>query len=415
MPYELFIAIRYLRGKRRDFMISVITLVAIAAVAAGVAALIVVLGMMTGFREEFQTRILSGTAHLNLYRKDGHTIEDYNSVKEQTLAVPHVRTASATVYHQVVIQGKTETGAALIKGVDLNAPAEASEVFQFTKVGDAAALGEADVDPETGAEIDRMVIGRELAKSIGVEVGDVATVISPRGHLSPLGIAPRLRDYKIAGFFESGLAEYDSTWAYISLDAAERLAGEHPAAEIIQIKVDDVDEVKAIGRDLLRALGDEYAVQDWQDLNAPIFTALSYEKLLSAIALLVVIGIASLNIITVLILIVIEKRRDVAVLKSMGATARSIMCTFVFQGVLIGMSGMVLGLAAGLTFCHFANSRQMIKLPPGSYALSYLPFHVRLADIALVLLATGFISLISTLYPSWNAARFQPVEVLRYE
>jgi lipoprotein-releasing system permease protein len=325
MPYELFIALRYLRAKRKQVMISVITVIAIAAVAAGVASLIIVLGMMTGFRQEFQTKILSGTAHLNLTHKSREPIEDYHRLVAKLRTLPHIRAASATLYQRVLIQGQKDTTGAVLKGVDMSAPPEANEVFQFTVEGNAQSLADPETDPDTQAQIDQIILGRDLAQTIGLKVGDVATVISPEGHLTPVGLAPRYRDFKVAGIFASGLSDYDETWAYISLEAAQRLSSDEDVAEVIQMKVDNVDAVKQIGREVLAAVGDDFDVQDWQQLNAPIYSALSYEKYLSGIALLIVIGIAALNIITVLIMIVMEKHRDIAILKSMGASNRCVM------------------------------------------------------------------------------------------
>jgi lipoprotein-releasing system permease protein len=415
MPYELFIALRYLRAKRKQVMISVITVIAIAAVAAGVASLIVVLAMMTGFRQEFQTKILAGTAHLNVRHKDSRPIEGYRKLVQRLASLPHIRSASATLYQRVLIQGEKDTDGAILKGVDMSAPPDASEVFQFTVEGNPQSLAEPETDAETGAKIDRIIIGRELARTVGVKIGDVATIISPQGHLTPIGLAPRYRDFKVAGFFASGLSDYDATWAYISLEAAQRLSGAEDVAEIIQMKVDDVDAVKQIGAQVLQAVGDDYEVQDWQQLNAPIYSALSYEKYLTGIALLIVIGIAALNIITVLIMIVMEKHRDIAILKSMGATNRSVMYLFMAQGVLIGIVGIIVGVAAGIGFCYLANGHQWIKLPAGAYALDYLPFHATAIDVVVVALVTVAISFLSTIFPSLSAARLDPVEALRYE
>jgi len=415
MPFELFIALRYLRAKRKQVMISVITVIAIAAVAAGVASLIIVLGMMTGFRQEFQTKILSGTAHLNLTHKSREPIEDYHRLVAKLRTLPHIRAASATLYQRVLIQGQKDTTGAVLKGVDMSAPPEANEVFQFTVEGNAQSLAEPETDPDTQVKIDQIVLGRDLAQTIGLMVGDVATVISPEGHLTPVGLAPRYRDFKVAGIFASGLSDYDETWAYISLEAAQRLSSDEDVAEVIQMKVDNVDAVKQIGREVLAAVGDDFDVQDWQQLNAPIYSALSYEKYLSGIALLIVIGIAALNIITVLIMIVMEKHRDIAILKSMGATNRSVMYLFMIQGLMIGVVGMVIGVFVGASFCHFANAHQWIKLPAGAYALDYLPFHSGALDIILVAAVTIVISFLSTIYPSWSAARLDPVEALRYE
>ena len=415
MPYELFIALRYLRAKRKQVMISVITVIAIAAVSMGVASLIVVLAMMTGFRQEFQAKILSGTAHLNLTHKERQPIENYRDLVLRLSALPHIRSASATLYQRVLVQGQKDTEGAVLKGVDLNAPRNANEVFQFTVEGDPQLLADPEIDSESGVKIDRIVLGRELARTIGLNIGSIATVISPQGHLTPVGLAPRYRDFKVAGIFESGLSDYDATWAYISLEAAQRLSGSEDVAEIIQMKVDDVDAVKEIGREVISAVGKEYEVQDWQQLNAPIYSALSYEKYLTGIALLIVIGIAALNIITVLIMIVMDKHKDIAILKSMGATNRSVMYVFMAQGVSIGIVGVIVGVVIGTGFCYFANDQHWIKLPVGAYALDYLPFYATAVDVVIVALVTIAISFVSTIFPSLNAARLNPVEALRYE
>ena len=415
MPYELFIALRYLRAKRKQVMISVITIIAIAAVAMGVASLIVVLAMMTGFRQEFQAKILSGTAHLNLTHKERQPIENYRELVNRLSSLPHIRSASATLYQRVLVQGQNDTEGAVLKGVDMSAPRNANEVFQFTVEGNPQSLAEPETDPETGSKIDRIILGRELARMVGLKVGGVATIISPQGHLTPVGLAPRYRDFKVAGIFESGLSDYDATWAYISLEAAQRLSGAQDVAEIIQMKVDDVDAVKQIGGEVLAAVGDDYEVQDWQQINAPIYSALSYEKYLTGVALLVVIGIAALNIITVLIMIVMEKHKDIAVLKSMGATNRSVMYLFMAQGVSIGIVGIIIGVVVGTGFCYFANGHRWIKLPSGAYALDYLPFHATVFDVVIVVAVTIAISFLSTIFPSLSAARLNPVEALRYE
>ncbi|MFL6214417.1 MAG: FtsX-like permease family protein [Blastocatellia bacterium] len=415
MPYELFIALRYLRAKRKQVMISVITVIAVAAVAAGVAALITVLAMMTGFRQEFQTKILSGTAHLNLGHKTREPLTDYRDLVDRLNKLPHIRSASATLYDRVLLTGTNQTEGAILKGVDMSAPPATNELFQFATEGDPRSLAEPETLTDSDVKIDRIFVGRGLAATVGLKVGDIATVTSPQGHLTPMGMAPRIRDFRVAGIFSTGLNDYDESWAYISLEAAQRLTGSQDVAEMIQMKVDDVDNVQAISREVLDAVGDDYEVQTWQELNAPIYSALSYEKYISGIALLIVIGIAALNIITVLIMIVLEKQRDIAILKAMGATNRSVMWLFMLQGSLIGAVGTVIGVIIGAGFCHFADLYHWIKLPAGAYALDYLPFHLNLMDMAMVVLVALAISFLSTLYPSWSAARITPVEGLRYE
>jgi lipoprotein-releasing system permease protein len=415
MPYELFIALRYLKAKRKQVMVSVITVIAIGAVAAGVAALITVLAMMTGFRQEFQTKILSGTAHLNLGHKSREALTDYRQLVDKLSKLPHIRSASATLYERVLITGTKQTEGAILKGVDMSAPPQTNEVFQFATEGDPQLLAEPEIQNDSDIKIDRIFVGRGLAQLVGLKAGEIATITSPQGHLTPMGMAPRIKDYRVAGIFSTGLNDYDEAWAYISLDAAQRLSGSQDVAEMIQMKVDDVDNVQAISREVLAALGDDYEVQTWQELNAPIYSALSYEKYVSGIALLIVIGIAALNIITVLIMIVLEKQRDIAILKSMGATNRSVMWLFMLQGLLIGAVGTVIGVILGAGFCHFADLYHWIALPAGAYALDYLPFHLSVTDVTIVVAVALAISFLSTLYPSWNAARITPVEGLRYE
>lgn len=415
MPYELLIALRYLKAKRKQVMISVITVIAIAAVAAGVASLITVLAMMTGFRQEFQTKILSGTSHLNLGHKTRAPLTNYRELADQLGKLPHIRSASATLYERVLITGTNQTEGAILKGVDMSAPPATNEVFQFAIAGDPQQLAEPEIEPNSEVRIDRLFVGQGLAKTVGLQVGDIATITSPQGHLTPMGMAPRIRDFRVAGIFSTGLSDFDEAWAYISLEAAQRLSGSEGVAEMIQMKVDNVDDVQAIREEVLAAVGNDYEVQTWQELNAPIYSALSYEKYVSGIALLIVIGIAALNIITVLIMIVLEKQRDIAILKSMGATNRSVMWVFMMQGLLIGAVGTVVGVAVGAGFCHFADLYHWVTLPAGAYALDYLPFHLHLTDITIVVLVALAISFLSTLYPAWNAARITPVEGLRYE
>src|SRR5499427_8746927 len=297
-------------------MVSVITVVAIAAVGAGVASLIMVLAMMTGFLEEFQTKILSGTSYINLLRKDGRPLENYKDIDAKLERFDHVRAAAATLYQVVLMEGKKDNSPATLKGVDLSAPREANEVFKFTTSGDPGSLAQPDRDPDTGAEIDGMILGRDLADSTGLAIGDVVTVITSQGHLTPLGMAPLYRDFKVAGIFQSGLADYDSAWAYVSLEAMQRLTGQQDVAQLIQIKVQDIYSVREMDRKLLAAFGPEFEVQDWEDLNAPIYTLFSYQKLLSSVALLTVIRVAALNLRPLCLLVVMEAQRDVATHKS---------------------------------------------------------------------------------------------------
>jgi lipoprotein-releasing system permease protein len=414
MPFELYDAIRYLRSRRKQVMLSVITAIAVGAVAVGVAALVLVMALMTGFREDMQSRILAGTAHMNLVRRDGLAIEDYEALIARLSKLPQVTSATPTLYETVLLQGREGASGAILKGTDASSPAHANEVYKMTVEGDAAALGRLHPGPE-GAQIDGLVVGRDLAKEIGVEVGDVVTVVAPTPQVLGMRIVPRSRDFRVVGIFESGLYDYDSRWAYISLDAERRLTGNSSVVQVIQMQVDDIYAVKEIAADVLAEVGPDYSTRDWQELNEPLYAALSLERLGFYVVLVVVVTIAALNIITLLTMMVMEKTADIGILKSMGASDRMVMRIFIYQGLAIGAVGAAIGVVFGVALAWYFDAYEVIHLPPDVYSISHVSFHVRALDVALVAVATVFISFLSTIFPSRSAARLDPVEALRYE
>jgi lipoprotein-releasing system permease protein len=415
MSYELFIALRYLRAKRRQAAVSVLTAIAVIGISAGVAALIIAQAVVTGFRGEVQQRILAGTAHLNLLRKDNGGIDDYRGLADRVRAVPGVRAISATTYEPVLLTSGDRQEQAILKGVDLAAPREANEVFGSTIDGNASDLGRKSEEVEETAGT--IVIGRELARAMGLRVGSEVTAVSSQNRLTPVGLIPRPRftRLRVVGIFASGLYEYDSKWGYISLDAAQKLKGEGDVAGVIQMKLDDIDAVDEVGRRVRELVGSEYLTTSWQELNRPLFAALSLQQKVVVVFFAMLIVMAALNIITTLTMTVIEKHRDIAILRAQGSTAGSIMKIFVWQGVVIGLIGAALGTAVGVAVSWMANRYQWISIPAEIYSVSSVTLEVRWFDCVAIAVLALLICFIATLYPARKAASLTPVEALRYE
>lgn len=415
MSYELFIALRYLRARRRQAAVSALTAIAIIGISAGVAALIIAQAVVTGFRGEVQQRILAGTAHLNLLRKDNDGIDDYRAVADRVRSIPGIRAVSATTYEPVLLTAGDRQEQAILKGVDLAAPREANEVFASTIDGDASLLGERSDDGEvpTGT----IIVGRELARVMGLRIGSQVTAVSSQSRLTPVGLIPRPRftRFRVVGMFASGLYEYDSKWGYISLDAIQKLKGEGDVAGVIQMKLDDIDAVGRVGATVRDLAGSEYMTTSWQELNRPLFAALSLQQKVVVVFFAMLIVMAALNIITTLTMTVIEKHRDIAILRAQGSTARSIMKIFVWQGAVIGLIGAGLGTLVGVVVSGMANRYRWISIPAEIYSVSSVTLEVRWLDCLAIAVLAVVICLLATLYPARQASRLMPVEALRYE
>lgn len=414
MSYEMFIGLRYLRAKRKQTFVSLITLISIAGVMVGVTALIVVIAVMNGFKEDLRDKILGVTSHVVISRFDGN-ISKYQEVRAKVEEVSGVNAATPFIYTQVMISSRKAISGAVLRGIE---PKTASKVINLPKNMRAGSLEELEAEnkPEGMRSTPGIILGNELARNIGASRGEPVTVISPLGRLTPLGRVPRSQTFRVAGIFDSGMYEYDSTIAYVSLWAAQRFLGIGDRVTGIEVRVDDIYEADRVARAIGKALGGyPYWSRDWMRMNKNLFSALKLEKIVMFIILTLIILVAAFNIVGTLIMVVIEKTRDIAILKSMGATRRSIMKIFLIEGAVIGLVGTLLGLLGGYTLCTLLATYKFIELPSDVYYISTLPVKMNPLDVALIALAAIVITLAASVYPAWQASRFDPAEAIRYE
>jgi lipoprotein-releasing system permease protein len=404
LPYEVFLAFKYLRSRPKRRLARVTALMAVLGIAMGVAALIVALALANGFRDEMREKILQGTAHLTVLRKDGKPIEDHARVSERTRQIAGVVSASTTTYDGVLAYGpKRGPAYAVLRGIE-NDGGNLSQGRKWLKEGSFDSLFE----PERPKEVllPNVVIGSELATKLDASVGDFIEVIPG----NPIGAFKwRLR---VAGIFQSGLFEYDSTWVYLDFQKTAKLTGDSDAS-VISVQVNDPDNVKQIAANVLNTLGTDYTTIDWQQANQPLFAALALERRMGAFIVGLIIAIAVLNITTMLILVVVERRRDIAILSTLGATRSGVMLVFMIEGAVVGAIGALAGVLLGLAACFAGNRYQLVSLPADVYSISNVPFHATLNEVALAALIAFGLSVLATIYPARNAARMRPVEVLR--
>jgi lipoprotein-releasing system permease protein len=406
MSYEWFIARRYLTARRKQAFISVITSISTLGITIGVMALIIAIALITGFQDDVQEKILGSTAHVMVNAMEGSGLTDYEGFMDRAAGMEGVESVTPIVFNTVMIQGPYKTEGAVLRGVDFERELTQSPWLQELERGDL---------PEREARRDGILLGRDLAFKLGAGVGDVVTVLAPSNRLSPLGISPKTKRFRVTGIYATGLYEWDSTQALIWLDAGQRVFGLGKNIHLLQIRLDrifDAPEIRERIREFLPE--DSYAIT-WMEMNESLFSALKLEKRLMFFTITLIVIVAALNIIATLILMVMEKTRDIGVLKAMGASSRSIMRIFFLQGAMIGVFGTMIGTGLGLLWCFLANTFELIKLPVHIYMIPFVPFRIKFLDLLAIVGVALLISFLSTLFPSHRAARVDPVNALKYE
>jgi lipoprotein-releasing system permease protein len=449
MRFELFVATRYLRAKRRQAFLGVITAISIVGVTAGVASLIVALAINNGFRQDLQDRLLGSSAHVQLMRVENDGIRDYQQLLDRLQKLPHVVAGAPAIYDQVLISRGARARGGLVKGVIPAQERKISDLLSTVKQGSAKEL-----DPEqspctsalaanaNGAVIDQIVpancrdiatsdqspdalgrtrtlppivLGKDLADGIGATVGSLVTVTSPQGELTPFGIAPKYARFKVVGIFSSGFYDYDATWAFTRLSDAQKLFALGDIVSALEFKIDNIYQADQVANEIQQAAGKGFMATNWMEQNRALFRALRLERVVTFITIGLIVFVAALNILISLIMMVMEKTKDIAVLMSMGAKKRQVRRIFIAQGMLVGVIGTVLGLIVGYTVAWIGGRYHVISLSAEVYSIDYVPFVARAVDGIWVAAISLGISFIATLYPSWSAARVLPAEALRYE
>jgi lipoprotein-releasing system permease protein len=452
MRFELFVATRYLRAKRRQAFIGVITAISVLGVAAGVASLIVALAVNNGFRQDLQARLLGSTSHISLLRVESDGMRDWRPLFEKLSKQPHVIAAAPAIYEQVLISRGPRARGAVLKGMLPQYERKVSDLLNSVTLGSATALDEttaADQDARVGtdafvrpagagprpptnttppqspddlagvqqrvAAMPPIILGKDMAEEIGATVSSVVLVTSPQGELTPFGMVPKYIRFRVAGIFNSGFFDYDSSWAFIRLSDAQQLFGLGDVISVIQFKIDDIYLAGQVAHSLEETAGHGFMATSWMEQNKPLFRALRLERVVTFITIGLIVFVAALNILISLIMMVMEKTKDIAVLMSLGTKKKQIRRVFIAQGVLIGVIGTVIGLVLGYAISWAGGHYHFISLSAEVYSIDYVPFAPRLVDGLIVALVSIGISFIATIYPSWSASRILPAEALRYE
>lgn len=403
MPYELFLAFRYLRSRHKRRLAQVTAVAAVLGIAMGVGALVVAMALSNGFRDEMRDKILQGTAHINILRADGLPMDDSSTIATQVRQILGVMSASPTTYDGALARGPKGPSYAVLRGIEPEA-AEASSLHRWVERGSMFQVSQNKSEPQS-------VIGIELAKRLGIGPGDVIQVI-PTG-MTEDGVAVMPRRLVVTGVFRSGLFEYDSTWIYLPLNTATAFRNQNHSASIVSVQIARADEVKQVSARIKERLGNRYNTIDWQQANQPLFAALALERRMGLFIIGLIIAIAALNITTMLILVVVERRRDIAILNTLGATQKGVMFVFVIEGAVVGLVGAITGVLVGLAACGVMNYFKLVSLPADVYSISNVPLNVRLTEVTMAALVAFVLSVVATLYPARAAARMQPVDTLR--
>jgi lipoprotein-releasing system permease protein len=419
MPYEIFIGLRYLKAKRKQFFMSINSIISITGVFLGVMTLIIVLAVMNGFETDIKEKILGTHSHVILLKQGAGGISNYSALIEQVKGYERVVSASPFIYNEGMLTSKANVSGVVIRGIDPDSAVEVTNIGRAMKEGSLSDLKKQEGDGAVAG----IIIGKELARHLGAFLNEPVTVISPMGTITPMGMVPRMKQFKVMGIFNVGMYEYDSKLAYISLKEAQRFFNMGDNVTGIEIKVDDVYRAKEVAGIIQRDLGFPYWTRDWMEMNKNLFSALRLEKVIMFIILFLIVFVAAFNIVSTLIMVVMEKNKDIAILKSMGATAWSILKIFIIEGLIIGTLGTVLGALSGmLAAINMETIAGYVEKVLGFevfsrdvYYLDRFPSELNPVDVVIIVIVALVLCFFATLYPSWKASKLDPVEALRYE
>ena len=410
MRFELFVALRYLKAKRRQAAISVATVISIVGVTAGVCALVIALAINNGFREDLENRLVGATANINLIRTKNDGIPNYDALTARLAKLPHVAAAAPVLYEEGLISSHSRAEGVILKGVDPEREIKVGDLLKRLSAGSRDGLA------QTFSNADPIVIGKELAQSLSLHLGDTAKFTSPQGYLTPLGdIVPKFRHFRVVGIFDSGFYDFDSGWAFTNLPAAQRLFDLPDEVSVIEFRIDNIYEAEEMAETIRKAAGAGFDTTTWEEQNRSLFSALKLERLVTILTIGLIVLVAALNIFITLAMMVMEKNREIAVLMTMGARQRQVWAVFTLHGLLIGAVGTLAGLVVGYGASWAGNHYKLIHLQADVYSLPFVPFHPRPWDGVWITFAALAISFLATLYPSINAAKLRPVEILKYE
>jgi lipoprotein-releasing system permease protein len=408
MTFEWLVALRYLRSPNRPAVLRLVTALAVVGVAAGVTTLVVALSMNTGFRQAIRDRLLSVTAHVNLKPLNPEGIQNYAELTERLRGTPGVRSIQPAIYNTVLLSCGGRARGVVLKGVEPNLELGADGALRHLSAG-------SDSFAPDAVGIPALVVGRILAEELKISAGDYVTLTSPQGNLTPFGMLPRSRRFRVAGIFDSGFYDYDANWGFVTLSSAQGLAGVGDVVSLLEVRIAKLDEARAVADELVRRAGPGFTATTWMDENRALFRALSLEKLVTALFIGLITFVAGLNILVVLTMTVTERARDIAVLMAVGARRRQIRRIFVLQGLAVSIAGTAAGLAVGYGFAWIADRWRLIPLNPEVYAIPYVPFHANGLDAIWIAAAALAISIAATILPARSATRILPVEILRFE